>query len=274
MIKNILLPIDGSRKSTPAIETALWLAEKFSGHIIAQHVVDALAEGTVLDDLSGSLGIEPALDFPTRMREIFTERGEKALEDFSRLSSSRGVSHETFLDIGVVADEICERAKIADLVVLGGQESPRSGLLGRTADAVTRRSPHPVFMAGANFKPIKQPLLAYDGSRRAHAAMELAAEFCNHLEVPLTVLHVTKDETTTKRIVAEAKSYLASYGIGINVEIDRGYPEERIVYHLAHNDHDLLFIGAYGHRRIIEMVLGSTTEFVLRNSPCPIFLRR
>ena len=38
--------------------------------------------------------------------------------------------------------------------------------------------------------------------------------------------------------------------------------------------HDLLFIGAYGHSRIIEMVLGSTTEFVLRNSPCPVFLAR
>jgi nucleotide-binding universal stress UspA family protein len=38
--------------------------------------------------------------------------------------------------------------------------------------------------------------------------------------------------------------------------------------------YDLLFIGAYGHRRIIEMVLGSTTEYVLRNAPCPVFLNR
>jgi len=274
MLKNILLPIDGSEKSSSAVEYALWLAEKFSGHIIGEHVIDALVEGTVLDDISGSLGIEPELDFPSRMREIFTERGEKALEDLSRVCGSRGVSHETVLDIGVVADEICKRARMADVVVLGGQESPRSGLLSRTADSVTRQSPHPVFMAGASFKPIQQPLLAYDGSRRAHAAMELAAEFCSHLKIPLTVLHVSKDESTTTKVVTEAKSYLASYGIGINVEVDTGYPEERIVYHLAHHDHDLLFIGAYGHRRIIEMVLGSTTEYVLRNSPCPIFLRR
>jgi len=39
-------------------------------------------------------------------------------------------------------------------------------------------------------------------------------------------------------------------------------------------NYDLLFIGAYGHRRIIEMVLGSTTEYVLRNAPCPVFLNR
>jgi len=274
MLKNILLPTDGSPKSASATEYALWLAEKFDGHIIGQHVIDALLEGTVLDDISGSLEIESELDFPTRMREIFTERGEKALENLSRFCSARGLSHETFLDIGVVPDEICERAKMADVVVLGGQETPRSGLLGRTADIVTRRSPHPVFMSGANFRPVRNPLLAYDGSRRAHAAMELAAEFCNHLRIPLTVLHVGKEEAATERVISEAKSYLTSYHINVNLEIDQGYPEKRIIYHIANNDHDLLFIGAYGHRRIIEMVLGSTTEYLLRNSPCAIFLRR
>jgi nucleotide-binding universal stress UspA family protein len=35
-----------------------------------------------------------------------------------------------------------------------------------------------------------------------------------------------------------------------------------------------LFIGAYGHRRIIEMVLGSTTEYVMRNASCPVFMTR
>jgi len=274
MLKNILLPTDGSPRSASATAYALWLAEKFGGHIIGQHVIDALLEGTVLDDISGFLEIESELDFPARMREIFTERGEKALEDLSRRCSARQLSHETFLDIGVVPDEICERAKMADVVVLGGQETPRSGLLGRTADIVTRRSPHPVFMSAANFKPVENPLLAYDGSRRAHAAMELAAEFCNHLGIPLTVLHVSKEAAATERIAAEARSYLTSYDIKISLKVDKGYPEQRIVYHIANNDHDLLFIGAYGHRRIIEMVLGSTTEYLLRNSPCPIFLRR
>jgi nucleotide-binding universal stress UspA family protein len=37
---------------------------------------------------------------------------------------------------------------------------------------------------------------------------------------------------------------------------------------------DLLFISAYGHCRIIEVVLSSTTEYVLRNTPCPVFLSR
>jgi nucleotide-binding universal stress UspA family protein len=60
----------------------------------------------------------------------------------------------------------------------------------------------------------------------------------------------------------------------VKYESVRGYPEQKIVEYLVNLNHDLLFIGAYGHRRIIKMVLGSTTEYVLRNSPCPVFLNR
>ena len=72
----------------------------------------------------------------------------------------------------------------------------------------------------------------------------------------------------------EARRYLHSYGIALTCETITGHPHQRIVDVIREHGHDLLFIGAYGHSRIIEMVLGSTTEFVLRNSPCPVFLAR
>jgi nucleotide-binding universal stress UspA family protein len=53
-----------------------------------------------------------------------------------------------------------------------------------------------------------------------------------------------------------------------------GNAPERIANFIREHRHDLLFIGAYGHSRIIEMVLGSTTEYVLRNTSCPVFLNR
>ncbi len=104
--------------------------------------------------------------------------------------------------------------------------------------------------------------------------MESAAEFCTHLSLPLTVLTLTKEEKMGEKVLQEAKSYLGSYEIETKFELARGYPEQKIVDHLVNFNYDLLFIGAYGHRRIIEMVLGSTTEYVLRKSPCPVFLNR
>jgi nucleotide-binding universal stress UspA family protein len=67
---------------------------------------------------------------------------------------------------------------------------------------------------------------------------------------------------------------LNAYDLDVRYEMARGYPEQKIIDYLINFNYDLLFIGAYGHRRIIEMVLGSATEYVLRKSPCPVFLNR
>ena len=282
MLKNILVPIDGSRKSHTAVDYGMWLAQAFNGKLLAQHVIDAvLVEGTLFHDISDSLSVEPYLDFPTRMREILEERGKSMLDEFGRKCEAKKVAHESVLDMGVVSDEICRRALLSDLVVMGGRgtsDDARPGILGRTADSVTRRCSRPVLVCNDPFKPIQKPLLAYDGSQRASAALELATEFCTELGVPLTVLHVARSDKgtdpDTDPVLTAAKEYLSPYAVDVTFRLDKGYPEERIIQQLTHDDYDVLFIGAYGHRRIIEMVLGSTTEYVLRKSPCPVLLKR
>ena len=278
MIKNVLVPIDGSEHSRAAVEYGLWFVENFRGTLFGQHVIDtASIEGTFFHDISGSLGFEPYLDFSTKMREVLEERGKGLLEELSERCRVKGVRHETFLDMGIVPSEICERAKVADLVVLGHRgvnEEFSTGLLGSTSESVTRRCPRPVFVTTQKFKAIENPLLAYDGSQRSSSAMESAAEFCNQLHLPLTVLYVPKEEGMAEKVFQEAKSYLESYDLDVRYEVAKGFPEQRIVEYLRNFTYDLLFIGAYGHRRIIELVLGSTTEYVLRNSPGPVFLKR
>ena len=278
MIKNILIPLDGSQHSRAALDYSTWMAEKFDGVLLGQHIIDSVAlEGSFFHDVSGSLGFEPYLDFSTKMREILEERGKAILEEFVQHCQSKGVKHQTFLDRGIIANEICERSKVADLVVIGHRgvnEEFTTGLLGTTAESITRKCPRPIFVSTRQFKIIGNPLLAYDGSQRASAAMESAAEFCTVLKLPLTVLSIAKEPKIAEAVVHQAKSYLSSYSIPVKYETDHGYPEQKIIAYLSQSDYDLLFIGAYGHRRIINMVLGSTTEYVLRNSPCPVFLNR
>jgi nucleotide-binding universal stress UspA family protein len=278
MIKNILVPLDGSEHSKAALDYAVWLAEGFHGTLFGQHVIDTISiEGTFFHDISGSLGFEPYLDFSSKMREILEERGKAVLEDFSESCAGKNIRFQTFLDTGLIANEICERSKVADLVVIGHRgvnEGFTTGLLGSTAETITRKCPRPVFVSTQIFKTVSKPLLAYDGSQRASSAMESAAEFCSVLRLPLTVLTIAREDKLAQSISHQAKAYLNSYGINVKYETTRGYPEQKIVEYLVNLDYDLLFIGAYGHRRIIEMVLGSTTEYVLRNSPCPVFLTR
>jgi nucleotide-binding universal stress UspA family protein len=279
VIKTILVGLDGSEHARTAMRYAFWLGERLKATVIGLHVIDVVSiEGSFFHDISGSLGFEPYLDFSSKMREVLHERGEALLQDFEQQASARGLQFDRVLTMGVVANEMCERARTADLVVIGHRgvnEKFSTGLLGGTAESLTRKSPKPVFVCNLEFQECKNPLLAYDGSQRAAAAMQSAAEFCVTLSLPLTVLTVHKDEAAGRKILDEAEAYLRSYQLRSTFELQQtGNAPERIANYIREKNHDLLFIGAYGHSRIIEMVLGSTTEYVLRNAACPVFLNR
>ncbi|HVO94782.1 MAG TPA: universal stress protein, partial [Terriglobales bacterium] len=145
MIKNILVPLDGSEHSRAALDYAIWLTERFHGTLFGLHVIDTVSiEGTFFHDISGSLGFEPYLDFSTKMREILEERGKLILEEFSDACAHDKVRCQTMLDTGLIPNEICERAKVADLVVIGHRgvnEGFTTGLLGSTAETITRKCP-------------------------------------------------------------------------------------------------------------------------------------
>ena len=278
MIKNILVTLDGSEHSRSAIEHALWLAERFGASITGLHVIDIVSiEGSFLHDISGSLGFEPYLDFSSKMREVLQDRGRAMLSEFAERCAEAGVRADTAMDMGVIANEICERARTADLVVIGHRginEKFSTGLLGGTAHSVPRKIPKPLLDSPIQWSGIRSPMLAYDGSARSSAAMQTAAEFCVSAKLPLAVVHVAKDEAAGNKVIDEARRYLAPYQIATTFLYLTGTAPEVIVQTIGERKHDLLLIGAYGHSRIIEMVLGSTTEYVLRKAPCPIFLNR
>lgn len=280
MIKSILVTLDGSEHSQTASRYAIWLAERLQATVVGMHVVDVVSiegSGAFLHDVSGSLGFEPYLDFSSKMRETLQERGQIVLEQFLAACAERGVRADTHLSVGIIANEICEQARTADLVVVGHRgvnEQFSTGLLGGTTESVARKCPKPVLVSPMEFQPIARPLLAYDGSQRAAAAMHEAAELATALGLPLTVLHVGKDDTAAQHILDEARRYLATHRVEAEYVTRAGHANEVILEVMVDGQHDLLVIGAYGHSRIIEMVLGSTTEYVLRNASSPVFLCR
>jgi nucleotide-binding universal stress UspA family protein len=279
MIKSILVALDGSQHADSALEHAFWLARRLRARLIGLHVLDIVSiEGSFLHDVSGSLGFEPYLDFSSKMREALQERGRVLLDAFTARCEAEGIAYDTVLPMGIVANEICDHARTADLVVVGHRgvnEQFSTGLLGSTTESVTRKSPKPVLVTPLQFREITRPLLAYDGSQRASAALHAAAELTSVLQLPLTVVHVAREDAGEGgRVLTEAQRYLESYEVAVTAKPLTGPPHQRIVDVLRDGRFDLLFIGAYGHSRIIEMVLGSTTEYVLRNSGAPVFLAR
>jgi len=277
MIKKILVPQDGSAYGKSGLDWSLWLAKKLGASLIGLHVVDIVAlEGPFLHDISGSLGFEPFLNFSSKMKEVLEERGETILKSFEEACDKAGVSMEKQLSVGVVSGEICEKAKVADLVVMG-----RRGvnarfdyeLQGSTTESVLRKSPKPVLVVPENFIEPKNPLLAYDGSPNASRAMHSAAELSKTLGLPLTVLTVSVSGDQTA-LLKDAEDYLKPYGLNTKFVALSGDPPTSIEKYYRENKHDLLFMGTSHHSRIFEMVLGSTTEFVMRSVNGPFFLER
>ncbi|MBI5642549.1 MAG: universal stress protein [Deltaproteobacteria bacterium] len=278
MIKNILVPQDGSDNGRVALDYGVWLAKKFGAGLMGLHVIDVVAlEGPFLHDLSGSLGFEPFLNFSSRMREALELRGKTILAVFEEVCSSSGLLCESSIAFGVVPNEICEKAKIADLTIIGKRGINAKfeyGLLGSTTESVLRKSPKPVMIVPEAFKEPSNPLLAYDGSPTASRAMHSAAEWAKTMAMPLTVLTVSSQTDTDLLLLKNAEDYLRPYEIKARFVHLKGDPPLEIERYYKKNGHDLLFMGTSHHSRIVEMVLGSTTEHVMRNVDGPFFLER
>ena len=74
---------------------------------------------------------------------------------------------------------------------------------------------------------------------------------------------------------ADIALQLARHGVHLNVErvMSNGSPiPEVIISHAVQSGSDLLVVGAYGHSRLRELLLGGTTRTLLAQMPIPVFV--
>lgn len=276
MVKRILVPTDGSDVAGVGARFAVALGARLGAKLLGLHVVDIkLLEGPFLRDISASLGTAPYVNYQGSIALILEERGKAALTAFRNWCDEAGVACETFQTTGIVARSIVERSELADLIVMGrsGEHSEwLDGLLGSTTETIARRARRPLLVTTTDTPGYQRLLLAYDGSANARAALRAAADIATHLDMACSVLVV--DEHDGQRILEEARSYLDSHGREGQYLLRTGDPGETIMECATECGADLLVLGAYGHTKVRELVLGSTTAFALNHASCPVLLTR
>lgn len=104
------------------------------------------------------------------------------------------------------------------------------------------------------------------------AALHIAGTFVKALGLPLRVVHCTPTAGTGQQYLEEAQSRLSSQGIACDVDLCLGNAHEDLVHYVRDHKHDLLFVGAFGRARVVEWVLGSTTQYLLRRCPGSLIL--
>lgn len=276
MSKRILVPTDGSEYAAIGVRYAVALAARFKATLFGLHVVDIrLLEGPLLRDISASLGTAPYVNYQGNISMILEERGQAALDAFRQLCEEAGVSCETVQTTGVVVQRILEKSELVDLIVMGrgGEHSLwLDGLVGSTTAGVVRGAKQPVLVTGVDTPGTNRCLIAYDGSTHAKRALQAAANIAADWNLACHVL-VVGDEKAAP-LLEEARSYLKTHDVRAECILRGGDPSETIVSYAKECSANLLIMGAYGHTKVRELVVGSTTAYTLNHAPCPLLMSR
>lgn len=280
MIKSILFCTDGSEYASVAGDYAVWLAQKLGARIAALHVTDVrLLEGPLLADISGAIGAQPYQALVPQLQEMQKQRAAVILGAVADRCRKAGVPCSMLHRTGSLVENIAEEETRTELVVLGQRGEHASTLghfLGSSVERVVRHSIKPCLVTPAKFREIRQTLMAYDGSAHSSKSLQVAIELCRALNLKLDIVTVlpSPPETGVTPPLEDAVRMAKDHGIDPSAETLVGHAEQQILECAERRQSDLIVMGAYGHTRIREMILGSTTSHVVRKSDVPVLLTR
>ncbi|KXK28840.1 MAG: hypothetical protein UZ01_02458 [Candidatus Brocadia sinica] len=282
MIKLILVPTDGSENSITAADYAINLARLFNAGIRGLFVKDVkVLTGPLIHDIGTSIGgMVPYGTFNQTVREMVESQADATLNLLEGKCSQAGIPFRREVREGVVSREIIKSADDCDLISMGKMGSHaewRDVFLGTNVEFVVRQTHKPVLITPSEFKPFTKMLIAYDGSSFADKALHSGAEIAQLMKLPVTVIFVAGKKEESSEILSKAKIFLESYNLTVNTVAKEGTDHAKGILELCNDEDekfDILVMGAYGHSRLQEMILGSTTVRVMRSTHCPILLCR
>jgi nucleotide-binding universal stress UspA family protein len=282
-IYSVLIATDGSAHAEAAVEYGAWLAARTGARATAIHVIDARRlAGHFIKHFSeiveGHAAGVPArvreAGLLERVREYYHARGRQVLERAAAVCERYGVACRTELETGSVVKILAERSAHADLLVMGqhGEDEEReTGFLGSVSEKVVRKVERPVLLAQPPFREFRKALLAYDGSAAARRAMQALARLAVVLGMDVDAVELVEWNEPTEALT-EVVQYFKDYPVHLNTHYLKGDSLSLILDHAREEKCDLLAMGAYADQTAESLGLGSTTEYLMRNSTVPVLL--
>ncbi len=279
MIKSILLAVDGSIYTDSVIYYGIDLAKRLNAFLRVYSVIDIRIYEWVLNTGGeGYMPVIPSNVFHDESYKFHTERADSLINSLRTKLSDSGVKFEADKIEGAPVEVICDISRQVDLVIMGARgDYAKWGdrLLGATLEPVTHQNHSPLMIVDKAFLPFNSITCAYDRSESSSAGLRLAAYLADNLKLPMDVLTIHDDENERKEILDEARTYLEPYNVKAQFRHETGDPGKIIILATANApDTTLLIMGSYGHSRIREAILGSTTLEVMRGAAKPLLLAK
>jgi nucleotide-binding universal stress UspA family protein len=299
-IKTILVPIDFSRLSAPAIQVAKDLARRFGASIHLVHVHEFFYPMDLLVPVPMSVATfrDDAATRRVRRLKILAKRNGLAVENCHFMT---GVP--TFHEICSLARQIA-----ADLIVMPthGYTGLAHLLGGSTAERIVQHSPCPVLVARGNgrktsrvasdggaLRSIDTILVPVDFSEASFQAIEYAIEFAERVAARLIVFHAVNlaesftangygmydvdaleeaarrdAESQMQKFIALAKFHRVQFETVVRVA-----PAVSEISALAQErDVDLIITATHGRTGLKHLLMGSIAEHVVRHAPRPVLV--
>jgi len=117
-------------------------------------------------------------------------------------------------------------------------------------------------------------LLAYDGSSKAKEALFVSTYLAGRWNASLAVVTVLEENHTTPETMKLARRYLERHGIDATYVEKQGDVGPAILEAAAEHESELIVMGGYGFNPVLEIVLGSAVDQVLRESRQPVLICR
>ncbi len=281
----LIAAVDGSVYSQSVCDHAAWLAQRIQASIELVHVLGRRHGSSEPANLSGSIGLgartallEELAELDGQQARLAQRRGRAILDSAKEMLQAAGVPKvATRLRNGQIVDTMAELEADAGLIVIGkrGEGADFDKLhLGSNVERVVRVSHRPIMVTSRAFKPINRFLIAFDGGASVMKAVDYLVRESAFRDIDCHVLSIGEDKTRLRRQQEGAVALLREKGYTVTSETLPGEVEEVIAGKVESEDIDMLVMGAYGHSRIRQYIIGSTTTEMIRSCRIPVVLFR
>ncbi len=273
--KNLLVHIDDSKVNAKRLEAAIRLAQAHGAHLTGIYAA-------IEPSLPGNVVAEVPAQFLDMIGEQVAERVVAAEAAFTEVVERAGLSSDfrsARCPSSHVAEVVALHARYADLAILGQPEPENGGEVdAQVPEDVVLGAGRPALIVpyiGAGKEIGKRVLVAWDGGREAARAVNDALPLLEQAETVAVLVINPSRGGHGEEPGADIALHLARHGIAVvvqHIEVRDLSTGNALLSRLSDEGVDLLVMGAYGHSRLREMVLGGVTREVFQQMTVPVLM--
>lgn len=281
--RTITACIDGSAYAEAACDAAVWAAAKLDSTLTFVHVISRRKHAAATD-YSGQIGLGTREHLMSELAELDGQR--------ARIAQARGrdmlaAACERAVAAGVADPRSCQRnGELVDaleameddtrLLIIGkrGESAGDDAHLGSNLERVVRGVNCPILITTPDFKPPERIMIAFDGSETAQNMIERAVATPLFSAMTCHLVFVGSPDDKRQRQLDDAAATLRQAGPEVTTAVIEGEVEPALHDYQRSHDIDLMVMGAYGHTRIRQLLVGSTTTDMIRRAEVPVLITR